>query len=199
MKDGLVVDGGSAPSFPAAMAAVAILGNQSLGRLSPDQTSADFDAAFNKKVKTPYVKGEAVASFLRRLWLQPEANDCLAALAVSRIATLALMAGPKEGAPDSLKALLAAAQLAQVDEPVEGNVLDAAQKAVFGSGALPNGARFVFLTGKTDVAQDGGNQRLFNPSRLGPPISVQVQTPDRATIFVTIDDDLRRPLGFVNV
>ncbi|WP_419695409.1 hypothetical protein ACN2CC_02065 [Mesorhizobium muleiense] len=200
MDHGLIVDGGAGLSVPAAMAAAAIVSNEmALGILSPDIPSFDFRTAFQQLVKMPYVEGETIVALLRRLWLQTETNACLPALAVSRLATLALIAGSGPGAPDSLKALLAVEQLAQGKTPVDEHDLNAAQKAAFDSAVLPNGARFTFLANKIDVAQDNFNHRLFRPGPNGKPISLQVQPPGRAGIVVGIDQALCKPLDFLNV
>jgi hypothetical protein len=195
MDHGLIVDGGAWLSVPAAMAAATIVSNEmALGTLSPDKPSFDFRKAFQQQVKMPYVEGETIVALLRRLWLQPETNSCLPALAVSSLATLALIAGSGPGAPDSLKALLAVAQLAQ--GKVEEHDLNAAQRAAFDSAVLPNGARFAFLADRTDVAQDNYNHRLFKTSK---PISLQVQPPRGTAIVAIIDQALCQPLNFLNV
>lgn len=200
MDGGLIVKKWVGISVPAAMAAAAIVKNTTaLGTLSPDQLGHAFLKDFHELVKMHYLKGEPIIALLRRLWLTPETTGCLSALAVSRIATLALMAGSGPDAPTHLKALLVAAQLAQGKDTIEEHDLNAAQKAVFDSSALPENARFTFMDGRTDVAQSTTNIRFFNRRSSSSAISLQVQLSPSGKVDVAFDQALCQPLEFLKV
>lgn len=134
MQDGLVVDGAMVDlSMPAAMAAVAVTSNEGfLGKLSTDDPGYDFAQQFQEVTGLPYFAGETVLSLLRRLWMQP-GNDCLAATAVARIATLAMMRDLTDADIRDLRAVLALAKLEQAPgkNQVKPEELKAARDAAY--------------------------------------------------------------------
>ncbi|MDD2869311.1 hypothetical protein [Neomegalonema sp.] len=171
---GLLMEGAEAAlSSPAAMAAATVVQNAgALGRLSSGSVPFSFRREFEEVTRgVVYKEGEAVVSLLRRLWLNPDSNDCLAAMVTSRCATLTMTRDLNDKTLNSFVRLLIAARLEQgkdAREILEQKDLDAAHRALFDSAIFPPADRpnvqILESTGRINIVSHNFVQPIFSGS-----------------------------------